>query len=375
MTLRQVLNRYGRYILFLGLTVLVLGALYIWRTNLLPFVVGLVMAYLFMPIIRWIERVLPGKGRWMEAKRVLAIALVFISIMGVFAAAAFITVTIIIHNSADLIQNASKFITNFIAKGQEWTDSIRQAFPPGMRATVDKVVLDAGNSIGNALTGSLKGGGTALTSSLGLILGFAALPLFLFYLLKDCEMIQNNVYMCLPSGVGKHARSVVNIIECTLGRYIKAELLLGAIVGSMSLVGLLIIQVPFALPLAFFNGICEMIPTVGPIIGGIVMSIVTLALAPDKVIWVVLLAIIIQLSENNLIAPRVTASCLHLHPALVIMLLVLGGYFWGFWGLVLTVPVTSTLVDIFNYVRSAAHEEGVKPGLAPQSEPADPGQG
>jgi len=54
---------------------------------------------------------------------------------------------------------------------------------------------------------------------------------------------------------------------------------LGAVVGGMSLAGLLVMGVPFAVPLAAFNGFCEIIPTVGPIVGGAVMGLVTLALA------------------------------------------------------------------------------------------------
>ena len=86
------------------------------------------------------------------------------------------------------------------------------------------------------------------------------------------------------------------------------------------------------------------------------MGLVTLALAPHKVIWVILLAIVVQLLENNLLVPRIQASTMRLHPSLVILLLVLGGYLWGFWGILLTVPLTATLVDIFGYVRGVNRE-------------------
>jgi predicted PurR-regulated permease PerM len=204
----------------------------------------------------------------------------------------------------------------------------------------------------------------------GIIFGFAALPLFLFYLLKDSQKIPSTIYNELPPTAAKHTRNVVQIIEKVLGRYIRAELILGTIVGTMSLIGLLIIQAPFAVPLAVFNGICEMVPTIGPIFGGAVMGLITLALAPDKAIWVVFLAILVQLLENNLLVPRIQASFMHLHPSLVIMLLVLGGYFWGFWGLFLTVPMTATLVEIFKYVRAVNREaNGQHPELKPPDNP------
>jgi len=97
------------------------------------------------------------------------------------------------------------------------------------------------------------------------------------------------------------------------------------------------------------------------------MALVTLALAPGKVVWVVLLAFAVQLLENNLLAPRVMSSCLRLHPTVILILLVLGGLFWGFWGLVLTVPLTATLVDIFTYVRSVNREANMRAPQVPFS--------
>ena len=87
------------------------------------------------------------------------------------------------------------------------------------------------------------------------------------------------------------------------------------------------------------------------------MAVGCVALAPNRVILVILLAVIIQLSENNILVPRIAASYMNLHPALIIVLLVLGGYFWGFWGMVLTVPLTATMVEIVKYVICVTHQE------------------
>ena len=359
MQIKAFFERNWRYGVFFSVALVVLGAVYTWRMTLLPFLLGLLLAYLFTPVVRFIERALPGKGKWQESKRVFAVLCVFIFILSVFALAVFIFVTTLQHSSSDMINNAAEMINTLIARGQQWTQTLRDRFPVAMRAEVDAAVTNLGNSLAGTLSAALSSGGSvasSIMSSLGFIFGFAAVPVFLFYLLKDSEKIQKNIYAELPPGISRHAKNIVNIIECVLGRYIRGELILGTVVGSMSLLGLLIIGVPFAVPLAVFNGFCEMIPTLGPIIGGAVMGLVTLALAPHKAILVVLLAIVVQLLENNLLVPKIQASCLRLHPSLVILLLVLGGYFWGFWGLVLTVPLTATLVDIFTYVRRINRE-------------------
>jgi predicted PurR-regulated permease PerM len=363
MEIRTLFERNWRYFLFAILTVSILWALYNWRMTLLPFIMGLLLAYLFSPVVKFIERKLPGKGKWQETKRAFAIIFIMLSMLGVFVLGVFLFITTMLHSSSDMINNASTMIHNLITKGQALTQSIRDKFPESMRGQVDAVVNSLGSSLAGGLTGSLSSGqsiASKITGSLGIVFSFAALPVFLFYILMDSDKIQKNIYSELPPNTAKHARNIVHIIECVLGRYIRGELLLGTIVGSMSLAGLLVIRAPFAVPLAVFNGFCEMIPTIGPIIGGAVMSLVTLALAPDKVFWVLGLAVAVQLLENNLIAPRVMSSCLRLHPSLILVLLVMGGLFWGFWGLVLTVPLTATLVDIFGYVRSFNREENAK---------------
>jgi predicted PurR-regulated permease PerM len=357
MHIRELIDRNWRLILLAVVSLIFFWALYTWRMTILPFLLGLVLAYILLPIIRFVEVHLPGKYKHTELKRVLAIIIVLFTIMGVSALVVFFAAVAIVNNSADLIQNASKVITNFITTSQQWTQSIRNMFPEGLRESVDKIVLDAGSSIGKSITSSTSGGGNLIISSLGLVFGFAAIPLFLFYLLKDSEKIQYTIASGIPPSVAKHVFNIFHVIENVLGRYFRQELLLGAVVGSMTLIGLLIFGVPFAPLFAVVNGFCEMIPTIGPIIGGVIMAVGCVALAPNKIVLVILLAIIIQLSENNILVPRIAASYMNLHPALIIVLLVLGGYFWGFWGMVLTVPLTATMVEIVKYVNCITHQE------------------
>jgi predicted PurR-regulated permease PerM len=124
----------------------------------------------------------------------------------------------------------------------------------------------------------------------------------------------------------------------------------------MTLVGLLIIGVPYAPLLAVVNGIFEMVPTLGPIIGGLFMALLTVALAPDKVIWVIALAFAVQLLENNVLVPRIAGSYMRIHPTLILVLLVIGAYYWGIWGMVLIVPLTATLIELFKYVRCVTNQ-------------------
>ena len=357
MEIRVLFERNWRYFVFAALAVAILWGLYTYRMTLLPFVVGLLLAYLFSPVVKFIERKLPGRGKWQQAKRIFIIFFILASMLGLMVLAAFLFITTMMNSSSEMINNASQLINNIVSSVKNWVQGLN--LPPTIQSQIDAAINSLTSGISGELTGSISGGQSIVTrivSSLGIVFSFAVLPVFLFYIMMDSEKIQKNIYAELLPGTARHTKNIVHIVECVLGRWVRGELLLGAIVGSMSLAGLLVIGVPFAVPLAVFNGFCEMIPIIGPIIGGVVMTLVALAVIPDKAVWVLGLAVAIQLLENNLRAPRIVSSCLRIHPALILVLLVLGGLFWGFWGLVLTVPLTATLVDIFSYVRSINRE-------------------
>jgi predicted PurR-regulated permease PerM len=85
-------------------------------------------------------------------------------------------------------------------------------------------------------------------------------------------------------------------------------------VGSLVALGLFLLGVPFQILLGIVAGITEMVPIIGPWIGGAVGVLVTLAVAPDKVIWVILLYLGIQVLENSFLVPRIQGNALDLHP-------------------------------------------------------------
>ncbi len=73
-----------------------------------------------------------------------------------------------------------------------------------------------------------------------------------------------------------------------------------------------------------------------------------------------LLFLFVQLLENNLLVPRIQGAYLRVHPAIAIVLLVLGAYIAGFWGLLLAIPLTATIVEIYKYVRENVRVEEVQ---------------
>jgi predicted PurR-regulated permease PerM len=111
--------------------------------------------------------------------------------------------------------------------------------------------------------------------------------------------------------------------------------------------------------LAVFAGITELIPTIGPWIGGAVGVMVTLAVAPDKVLWVITLYFGVQALENYLLLPRIQGGYLKINPAILIFLLVIGATIAGLWGILLAAPLTATIVAIAKYIIETTREPDI----------------
>ncbi|MBI4302900.1 MAG: AI-2E family transporter [Chloroflexi bacterium] len=352
---RDTLRRQWRLTLVIACVVAFIFV-YGLRSAVFPFLLGLALAYILLPIISWTEKLIPCRGKCVEVRRVSSIAIIYTVVLGLATLFAVYLFNAVAQAFSILMTSTPDHYATAVVRLQSWTDSIRQVVPAEIRTQIDSFVTDAGATIANVARQSITNGIKMIPTTIGMVLGLAALPVFLFYLLKDRDKLSNSFYSAMPRWAQGHARNIVAIIERVLGQYIRASLTLGFVVGTLVLTGLLIIGVPFAPILAILAGVTELIPTIGPWIGAITGVIVTLALAPDKVLWVIILYIAVQLLENTLLVPRIQSAYLHIHPAVTIVLLAVGAYVAGFWGLLLAVPLTATSVEIYKYISNACSD-------------------
>jgi predicted PurR-regulated permease PerM len=276
---------------------------------------------------------------------VLALGVLFFFVVS----AVYTAVNAIAANSSVYFSAASNTL-------KQWTESLRQFVPPEMRGQMDAYIQQMADTLFTYVNNSIVNRLDALPSIPGLIVGLASAPFLVFYVLKDREKL-SGFHTGLPDWARPHVRNILLIVEETFGQYIRATLMLGFVVGALTLVGLLLLRVPLALFLAILAGVMEMVPIVGPWISGITAVLVTLGLAPDKIIWVVLLFLSVQLLENVLLVPRIQSAYLRIHPAVAIVLLAIGVYIAGVWGLILTLPLTATVIGIYRYCCQVEQDE------------------
>ena len=352
-----VLVKHWRLLSLVLCIIILFWVLYLLRTVILPFAVGLVLAYFFIPIISWLERKLPPRNKWPGFKRVFSFVIVFLVLFTLIGGFSYFIATAIIDASFILLYNAPFYFSEGIRNIQEWSEGLLQQFPPEIQEEMGRTFIEWGVALGRSLRDAILNGVSFAPATVGAVLGFAALPFFLFYMMKDSEKLKRALYSAFAPSIAEHLKNIVLIIERVLGRYIRAQLMLGLIVAYFSFVGLWLLKIPFAPVLAILAGITELIPTLGPWIGGGVAAIVTLAVAPEKVIWVIGLFFGVQMVENYFLVPRVQSAYLRIHPAVMIFLLVLGAYLAGFWGLLLAAPLTATIMEIYKYVHKVFQEQ------------------
>ena len=300
----RFLAQYRRIILFLLAVVVFFWFIWILRNVLIPFLIGLILAYLLLPPILWIEKKLPQKNRWMQTKRVGLILVIYLIVLAVIGVTLAFTIPVIVSSVTQFIAGLPQIIPQFINTLQEFFSNLTKDVPPEIQDQVNSYIASLPGTIGSALQTAFVASLSYISGTFGLILGFASLPMFLFYLLKDAEKLSQSFYSGMSSWTAEQARGIVNIIQDILGRYIRSSIVLGIAVGIAVFIGLLVLDIPYAPALAFWAALTELIPILGPWLGGAAGVIVTLAVEPSKTIWVIILYLGIQILEGNVLVSQ-----------------------------------------------------------------------
>lgn len=165
-----------------------------------------------------------------------------------------------------------------------------------------------------------------------------------FYLLLYRETVTKSFVELFPSNYQDKIEKTTTQIGDKLGSWLRGQLVLSFFVGTLTFIILTILGVDFALPLAVLAGLLEIVPTIGPIISAIPAVIVALNASPLLAGIVVLAYIFIQITENNILVPRIMQRAVGLNPIVIIIGIIVGGKLLGISGALLAIPFISLLV-------------------------------
>lgn len=186
-----------------------------------------------------------------------------------------------------------------------------------------------------------------VASTLSNLIALFAIFVMTFYLLIERKNLKKHLQILFAGDHEEKAEHFIKKIETQLGSWVRGEIILMIIVGTLSYIGLRLLDLDFALPLALIAGLLEIIPNFGPTISAVPAVIVGLATSPVLGLAVAALYFLVQQLENNIIVPKVMQKVVGLNPLVTIMALLMGGKLGGIFGAVLSLPILLTLQVIF----------------------------
>ncbi|HEY7024149.1 MAG TPA: AI-2E family transporter [Candidatus Limnocylindrales bacterium] len=346
-----------RVALVIATAVVVAILLYLARDALTPFIVGLLLVYLLDPAVGWVARQRVGSR---PVPRGLAVLLVYGLTVLVVVVGLRLLLGPLIGQLLNYIQDFPRLISSVeTALGQlrVWYESLD--LPPEVRAAIDQALANLTSGAGGIDFGALLPIARTILGTAAGFFAFLIIPIWAFYILRDRVRLTDTFAQALPQEWRDEVWAVLTIIEQVFGRWIRAQLLLGFVVGVATFVGLLVLGLlidprftQFAVLLAVIAGILELLPIIGPIISAVPTLLVALTTTDPvlAVVAVVILYVVVQQTENAVLVPKIQGDAVELHPSLVIFVLIVGGAIAGLLGAILAIPITAAGRDVYRYL-------------------------
>ncbi len=330
----------------LGGTLGLFWMLHLLSPILLPFVLGAALAYLGDPIVDRLEA-------W-KLSRTAGVCLVFALFGGVGLALVLILLPLLYEQVAEMVQRIPEFL---LWLQQDAAPRIGIVLPEGAHVDVEsikKMLTEHWSKAGDLLSqwaGPLTRSGGAM---LGLVINLFMVPVVTFYLLRDWDLLVDEIRHMLPRQVEPKISELAGEVDDVLGAFITGQLMVMISLGTLYALGLWLIGLDLALLIGFGAGVVSFIPYLGPIVGivsaGIAMLIQTQELLP--LVGVAVVFGLGQFLESVWLTPWLVGDKVGLHPVTVIFAVMAGGQLFGFVGVMLALPVAASLAVLVRHLRT-----------------------
>jgi predicted PurR-regulated permease PerM len=316
-----------------------------FSTIFFPILITGFLFFLLNPLVNFLER--------KKLPRIIAILIIYIGVAGLLVLAISSLVPAVSKQAADLAENLPVFADKTIdffnetvksSEFKNFRDEQAEIFE-----NVQKRLMEFANILPTTLTNGILGIFGVVTN-LAIIL--VTVPFLLFYMFKDGHKFPHAVSKFFPNSYRDEGLKILKETGETLSAYIQGQVMVALAVGTLSFIGYLIIDLPYPLILALIVAFTNIIPYVGPIIGGAPAVIVGLFDSPTKALLVIVVILVAQQIEGNLLSPMILGKSLDIHAATIIIILLAAGNLAGVLGMVLAVPTYAvSKVIVLNTVR------------------------
>ncbi len=330
--------------LLVRLAVLAFAAYFVWRvrTILTDVLVASILAFALIGPVNWLCQFrVPRIGA--RTHRLIATLLVFFALGYVVFAGATLMVSPFVdqvHGLANNLPLYQRKIAQYAAELQ----ALYNGLPPDIRTLLHR---PEGAGGGFSPAPWLQSILLATVSGLARIVDLILIPVLAFYFVLDGRALRNEFMALIPPRRVREALSLMRESSGIMRTYIIAQLWLCVIAGVVVYAGLSLIHMPYALVLGLLAGFTRAIPIIGPILGGIPIVLLAAVLPPDHgggialALKVLVFFSALHLFESKLLMPKFIGHRIHLHAAVVIIVLLIGAEFFGLLGMFLAAPLAA----------------------------------
>jgi predicted PurR-regulated permease PerM len=330
------------YILFFVL-------LYYVRDVILIILTSVVLASAVEPATKWFEK--------RNISRLIGVILIYVGGALIVSGVFYLLVPSLLVDANNLLSKLPEYLSHvpFWNVTPEAVNTVSQssavqtiqALPAGF--SFGEVVSSIQNAISTANQGLLN----TASGIFGGLLGFILIMVLSFYLAVQEDGVEDFLKVIVPVRSQKYVLDLWKRSQIKIGLWMQGQVLLGLLISVLVYLGLTIFKVKNALLLAILAGVFELIPVFGPILSAIPAIIAAIfdGGGLTKGLLVAGLYLIIQQFENHLIYPLVVRKIVGVSPIVVILAFIIGGKLAGFLGILLSVPISSALMELYSDVQ------------------------
>jgi predicted PurR-regulated permease PerM len=338
---------------------------FLWAIHhvLLPFLVAFLIVYLLNPLVDWLSgaRVNGWRLGRLELSFTLgrkgAVAIVFVGFFGLLTMGSLFVVPQLYAEGARIARELPQAIQKFEAQTLPiYVDRAQGLFDAyGLPVDAERILKESVSSfahIGEGQTaGLVKQAQDLVKGVFSTIISVVLVFMLTLFMLLDWPRLQQKILSLVPAGHRETVLAIGRDIDRGLNGAIRGQLLVCLINGVLTTVGLLLLQVKYAVTIGLIAGVFSMIPIFGTVISTIPAVLIALTQSWVVALQVVGMIALIHLIEANFLNPKVLGHNAEIHPILVIFALLIGEHYGGAIGLLFAVPVAAIVraLLIFGY--------------------------
>lgn len=303
-----------------------------------PFFIGIVIAWLFDPIVKSLEK--------RKVNRPLGVVFVYIVFIAFIALLLYIMIPMVGNQLNDLITSAPSFFNEM----KDWVDGIFDSLSKSTGndfIDIQEKFYDSINKIANSFTVGLPAQLMTMISSIlqgglnfliGLLVGF--------YMLFDFGNVKGHLFSMIPKKYREDTTDLVEQLNSNLRSYVAGTLRIMMILFAFQSIALGIAGLKAPMVFGLFCAVTNVIPYIGPYIGGVPAVLVGFSMDPMTGICSLIAVVIAQVLESYFLQPLVMGKTMKLHPVTIMIGLLVFGSFFGIIGMIIATPVISIIKTI-----------------------------